>query len=70
MQSMRQLFGKIIPTNWWDMQALIQPQSSVAKKLAAKQAEAQAQEETRAKKYSGESGVVQTGNRRDQNPAA
>ena len=36
MQSMRQLFGKIIPTNWWDTQALIQPQSSVAKKLAAK----------------------------------
>ena len=36
MQSMRQLFGKIIPTNWWDTQALIQPRSSVAKKLAAK----------------------------------
>ena len=36
MQSMRQLFRKIIPTNWWDTQALIQPRSSVAKKLAAK----------------------------------
>ena len=36
MQSMRQLFGKIIPTNWWDTQALIQPRSLLARRLVAK----------------------------------